>query len=270
MALVALITGASSGIGSEAALLFTKAGYTVYGASRRGTLPALPEGTAGSMLPLAMDVSDDQSVEAGVASILQKEGKIDVLVHAAGNGLAGPIECCTAADAAAQMDVNYFGALRLLNQVLPAMRKRKSGTVVLVGSVGGIFTIPFQTLYSSSKAALAMLSDGLRLELKPYGIRTALIEPGDVNTGFTAARRPVGRTCSAYAEAYARSIGRMVRDEQNGMHPRVVAAAILRAARSKNPPPHTAVGGMYRTFVFFKRLLPARLIEEFLYAMYLK
>jgi len=270
MARVALITGASSGIGSEAAQLFAQRGYTVYGASRRGTVPALPEGAAGRLLPLKMDITDDKSVELGVGRVLQEEGRIDVLVHAAGNGLCGPIECCTAEDARAQMDVNYFGALRLLNAVLPDMRERRSGRVVLVGSVGGVFAIPFQTLYSSSKAALAMLSDGLRLELKPFGIKAALVEPGDVKTGFTAARRPVERACPAYEESCGRAVARMERDEENGMHPRLVAQAILRAAEKKDPRAHNTVGGTYRAFVFLKRIIPARWTEALLYGMYLK
>lgn len=266
---VALVTGASSGIGRETALLFAMNGYTVYGASRRGTLPELPAGAPGVLHAVSMDVTDEASVRQGVETICAAEGRVDVLVHAAGNGLSGPAECCTAQDAQRQMDVNYYGALRLLNAILPGMRARRQGIVLLVGSVGGIFAIPFQTLYSSSKAALAMLSDGLRLELRPYGVHAALIEPGDVKTGFTDARKPVANACNSYHESYERAISRMVRDEENGMHPRSVAAAILRAAQKKNPKAHSVVGGAYRAFVFLKRILPVRLTEALLYKMYL-
>lgn len=269
---VALITGASSGIGAETARLFANAGYTVYAASRRGTLPeGFPDAAALAIHPLVMDIASEESVQAGAARIAAEQGGVDVLVHAAGNGLSGPIECCTAADAAAQMDINYFGALRLINAVLPGMRSRGRGLLLLVGSVGGEFSIPYQTLYSASKAALAMLADGLRLELRPFGVHAALVAPGDVRTGFTAARRDVPGGCpEAYAPYMRRAVSQMEKDEQNGMPPEAVAAAILRMAKRPYPPPRRVAGGMYALFVFLKRLLPARLVERLLYIMYLK
>lgn len=267
---VVLITGASSGIGAEAARLFAQNGYTVYGASRRGTLPeeAMP---GGALHALCMDVASGDSVRAGVEAILAAEGRLDILIHAAGNGLSGPIECSTAEDAAQQMDINYFGALRLLNAALPGMRERGCGLVLLIGSVGGEFSIPFQTLYSSSKAALAMLCDGLRMELVPFGVHAALVEPGDVKTGFTAARRGVAENCpTEYQEPMRRAITRMERDEQGGMPPEMVARALLKLANTKKPRPHKIVGGLYALFVFCKRLLPYALIEKLLYRMYCK
>ena len=270
MTKIALITGASSGIGAQAALLFAQKGYTVYGASRSGRLPALPEDAMGQLFPLAMDVTDASSVGEGVAQVLRTEGCIDVLVHAAGNGISGPLECCTAEDAQRQMDVNFYGAIRMVNAVVPSMREKGSGHVLLVGSVGGVFAVPFQGLYSSSKAALAIYCEGLRMELKPFGVKAALIEPGDVSTGFTDARVPVAGMCEAYETACTRAISRMEKDEQNGMHPRVVANAIFRVAQKKHSRAHTVVGGVYRVFVFLKRLLPYGLVEKLLYAMYLK
>lgn len=270
MTKIALITGASSGIGAQAALLFAQKGYTVYGASRSGKLPALPEDAMGQLLPLAMDVTDASSVEDGVAQVIRTEGCIDVLIHAAGNGISGPLECCTAEDAQRQMDVNFYGAIRMVNAAVPSMREKGSGHVLLVGSVGGVFAVPFQGLYSSSKAALAIYCEGLRMELKPFGVKAALIEPGDVSTGFTDARAPIDRMCAAYEKACTRAISRMEKDEQNGMHPRVVANAIFRIAQKKHPRAHTVVGGVYRVFVFLKRLLPYGLVEKLLYVMYLK
>lgn len=263
---VVLVTGASSGIGASTALLFAQNGYIVYGASRRGTLP---EGAPENLHPLVMDVSSDESVHAGVQAIEKAEGRLDILVHAAGNGICGPAESCSAEDAQAQMDVNYYGAIRLVNAVLPQMRERKQGIVILIGSVGGIFPIPFQTLYSSSKAALTMLALGLRMELKPYGVRAALIEPGDVRTGFTDARRYTDNEYPAYAEDCQRAISRMEKDERNGMPPIAVAKAVYSTAQRKNPRARRAVGGVYRVFVFLKRLLPERLVETLLYKMYL-
>jgi NAD(P)-dependent dehydrogenase (short-subunit alcohol dehydrogenase family) len=269
---IVLVTGASSGIGAATALLFAEQGAVVYCASRRGLLPGQgATGLAGVLHPLAMDLTSDAAAAAGVEDILRREGRLDVLVHAAGDGLAGPVEVSAAEDAARQMDVNYFGALRLLGAALPAMRKQGEGRVILVGSVGGIFSLPFQTLYSSSKAALTMLSDGLRLELRPFNIQSTVILPGDVKTGFTAARRNVRTPCpEAYQAAMQRAISTMERDEQGGMGPEKIARAILQTAEAKRPPARVVVGGSYRALVFLSRLLPHALVEKLIYLTYLK
>ncbi|MDR2759977.1 MAG: SDR family NAD(P)-dependent oxidoreductase [Spirochaetaceae bacterium] len=274
---VVLVTGASSGIGAAAALLFAERGSTVYCASRRGILPGQspnPDsgpGQAGILYPLSMDLTSDAAVTAGVEAILRREGRLDVLVHAAGDGLAGPIEVSAAEDAARQMDVNYFGALRLLGAALPAMRKQGEGRIILVGSVGGIFSIPFQTLYSSSKAALTMLSDGLRLELRPFNIQCSVILPGDVKTGFTAARRYVRTPCpEAYQQAMKRAISVMERDEQGGMGPEKAARVIVKTAEANRPRARLVVGGGYRVLVMLNRLLPYSIVEKLIRLTYLK
>ncbi|MFP3090164.1 SDR family NAD(P)-dependent oxidoreductase [Treponema sp. TIM-1] len=277
---VVLVTGASSGIGAAAALLFAERGAAVYCASRRGILPGQatktprdsgPGQQAGVLHPLSMDLTSDAAVAAGVEEILRREGRLDVLVHAAGDGLAGPVEVSAAEDAARQMGVNYFGALRLLGAALPAMRKQGEGRIILVGSVGGIFSLPFQTLYSSSKAALTMLSDGLRLELKPFNIQSSVILPGDVKTGFTAARRNVRTPCpEAYRQAMEQAISTMERDEQGGMAPEKVAQAIVKTAEAKHPRARLVVGGSYQALVVLSRLLPYSLVEKLIYLTYLK
>jgi NAD(P)-dependent dehydrogenase (short-subunit alcohol dehydrogenase family) len=267
---VVLITGASSGIGAAAASLFSAEGYTVYGASRRGVIPPVG-GASTAPVPraLVMDLTRDDSVTAGVAEILRKEGRLDILVHAAGDGLAGPIEVSTPEDARRQMDVNYFGALRLLNAALPVMRNQREGRVILIGSVGGIFSIPFQTLYSSSKAALTMLSDGLRLELKPFNIQSTVILPGDVRTGFTQARRPVKNPCpEVYEAAMKKAVSRMEQDEQNGMAPLAVARLILKAAQSRRPKAHIVPGLVARLQVFVNRALPYAAVEWLIRQIY--
>jgi NAD(P)-dependent dehydrogenase (short-subunit alcohol dehydrogenase family) len=218
-----------------------------------------------------MDLSDTASVAAGIGEILRREGTLDILVHAAGDGLAGPAEACAAEDARRQMEVNYFGALRLLGAALPAMRERRRGLVILVGSVAGIFSIPFQTLYSSSKAALAMLGEGLRLELRPFNVHCSLILPGDVKTGFTGARRNIAAPCpEAYRRAMEGAVAVMERDEQRGMAAETAARAIAGTARKKRPPARRVVGGPYRLFVFLNRLLPYFIVEKLLAATYLK
>jgi NAD(P)-dependent dehydrogenase (short-subunit alcohol dehydrogenase family) len=270
---VVLVIGASSGIGAAAASLLAGKGYTVYGASRRGVIPHTGGKTAfpgSEPRPLIMDVTREDSVTAGVAEVLRNEGRLDILIHAAGDGLYGPIEVSAAEDARRQMDVNYFGALRLLNVTLPVMRKQGKGLVILVGSVGGIFSIPYQTLYSSSKAALAMLGDGLRLELKPFNIQSVVILPGDVRTGFTRARRPVQNPCpEVYRAAMDKAVSRMEKDEQNGMDPFNAARFILKAVQSRRPRARMVAGTVSRFQVFMNRVLPHAAVEWLIRQIYL-
>jgi short-subunit dehydrogenase len=265
---IALVTGASSGIGAASAFLLAKNGCRVYGASRRGRVPGSDSGLE-NLFPLVMDIADEESAARGVETVFEKEGRLDILVHAAGNGLAGPVETSAASDAAAQMDVHYFGALRLLNRILPQMRRQREGRIVLVGSVAGIFSIPFQTLYSSSKAALAMLAEGIRLEMKPFNVSCTIIMPGDVQTGFTACRRRL--SCpEELLPAMNHALGIMEADEAKGMSSEKVARQILKAVQKKKPPAHITVGGVYRLFVLLRKLLPYGLTEKLLYSFYLR
>ncbi len=262
---VALIIGASSGIGAVTAPLFEKGGYTVYAASRRAKAPY----ESPSLIPLKMDVTNEQSVISGVSSILEAKGRIDVLVYAAGNGIAGPVEGTSVEDALSQFDVNFFGCLKALNAVLPHMRKVRRGSIVLIGSVGGRVTVPFQTLYSSSKAALAALSDGLRAELKQFNINVTLVEPGDVNTAFPDARRVLNAE-DEYKAEFKSALYNMEHDERTGMKPEVVAKAIYKAAEKANPPSRKVVDFGYRVLTFLLRLIPACLVERIVRSMYIR
>ena len=266
---VVLVTGASSGIGFETAHSLGVLGFTVYGASRRGG-ENVSYGK-GSVTMLQMDVTDDDSVKNAVDSILEKEGRIDILINCAGIGIAGAVEDCSGADALKQMDVNYVGALRCIGAVLKNMRERKSGLIINIGSVGGIFSIPFQTLYRSSKFALEALTEGLRIEIKPFNVKAALVEPGDVKTAFTSSRiYAEGCKKTAYGTCFTQSVKQMEHDEQNCLPPNAVVKAILKTIRTKNPPVRRTVGAVYSIFVFLKRLLPSRLVIALLEMMYPK
>ena len=267
---VALITGATSGIGRATAQLLAKEGFRVYGGSRHADgREEFPGG--GFIQMLMLDVTDEKSVSSAVEQVMQSEGHVDILLNAAGIGIAGAVEDCTAEDAYRQMNTNYLGVVRMLNAVLPIMRAQKRGIVVNIGSVGGIYSIPFQTLYSSSKFAVEALTEGLRMELTGTGVKAALVEPGDVKTGFTAARIYAPRCKNSdYMDPMGRAVGQMIRDETNGMPPEDVARLIAKIIAAKNPPVRRITKFPYQVMVFLKRLLPAALVEKVLTMMYVK
>lgn len=196
---VYLVTGASSGIGRDIACTLAQQGAIVYGAARRRPAP-YAAGT-GKFYPLEMDVTKDDSVSAGVAEILSAQGRIDGLINCAGSGIAGALEDCTGDETLRQLDVNTVGPLRTARAVLPGMRAKKSGVIINIGSIGGDYALPFQGLYSMSKAALRKGTECLRLELRQYGVQAAVIEPGDLKTGFTAARTLSAATTGCHPQS---------------------------------------------------------------------
>jgi NAD(P)-dependent dehydrogenase (short-subunit alcohol dehydrogenase family) len=251
-----LITGASAGIGWACADVLHSAGWAVTGASRRGTAPA---GCTG----LVMDVDDDESVRAGVAGLLERRGRIDALVTAAGWGLAGAAEQCTVAEAKAQLETNFWGSVRVVQEVLPAMRASGGGRIVLVSSLGGLIGIPFQAFYTASKFALEGYGEALGYEVAPFGVQVTLVEPGNIRTEFTASRRPAAAAADPpYASAFAKALAVMERDETNGPPAAVVAAAVRRVLESANPPRRVSAGKPgERMGLLAKRLLPFRLFQ---------
>lgn len=253
---VVLITGASSGIGRACAEHLHAAGYRVYGASRRST-------PTSAYRSLSIDITDHGQVEQGVATILREAGAIDVLVNCAGSGIAGPVEETPLADAQAQLDVNFFGAVRVTKAVLPGMRERRDGCIVNVSSLMGLVALPFQAYYSASKFALEGWSEALRMEVAPFGIRVALIEPGDFRTGFTdAARRTGAATGSPYEAACTRAIETMEKSERGGAEPRQVAVLLHKIVKARSPRLRYAVGPWYQCWgVAARHVLPARLFE---------
>ena len=265
---IVLVTGASSGIGRATAVRFAQAGHIVYGTSRKASLPVSE--SAEPVIMLQMDVCVEDSVERAVRTIVGRHGRLDILIANAGTGFAGAVEDMTVAQAKEQFETNYFGALRTLRAVLPLMRAQKSGCIMGVSSVAARLPIPFQAGYSATKAALEATMIALRGEVKPYGIRVSLVEPGDTRTGFTDARIRTETTTSGsvYQERFVRSLNRMERDERNGVSPEKVARVLFRVASQKKPPVRVAVGADYRLLLLLRRLLPDRLVQWILERMY--
>ena len=252
---VALVTGASAGIGRACADHLHRAGWVTVGASRRGT-------TADGCTGLVMDVDDDASVRDGVRHVLDAHGRIDALVAAAGWGVAGPVEHTTVGEARAQLETNFWGCVRAVQAVLPVMRAQRGGRVVLISSIVGVIGIPFQAFYSASKFALEGLGEALAYEVAPFGIHVTLVQPGNVRTEFTARRHMAAGGDAAYDAAVARAVGAMERDERNGVPPEDVAALVRRILDARQPPRRVSVGkASERVGLLAKRLLPYRVFE---------
>jgi len=184
---VVLITGASSGIGKTCATRLHERGYQVYGTSRSAPAPGAGKQSSFQMPPfpykmLRMDVNDDKSVQDGVGAVLADAGRIDAAVNCAGFGIAGAVEDTSTEEAKAQLETNFFGTLRVCRAVLPIMREQGSGAIVNISSIAGLIGIPYQAMYSASKFAIEGMTEALRLEVKPFGIRVCLIEPGDLKS----------------------------------------------------------------------------------------
>ena len=260
---VALVTGASSGIGLATARALAAEGYTVYGISRH-----IKEGEP--FRALSCDVTDREAVSACVLRVVQEAGRIDLLVNSAGMGISGSVENTSAESMERIFRVNVFGTDTVCRAVLPVMRAQGGGCIVNLGSIAGELPIPFQTFYSATKSAIGSYSRALAMEVKPFGVRVSCVLPGDTRTGFTAARVKNPADDESYGERIARSVSRMEHDETHGMSAEAVARVILKTAKRKHPAPTVTVGATYRFLLVLSKFLPRRLGDAILCRMYAK
>ena len=253
MSKVALVTGASRGIGLAVSKKLARMGYTVYGAARA---PFLQEGINGVQL----DVTKPEQIEQVVESIIAKEGRLDLLVNNAGMGISGAVEKTPDEEARYIFDVNLFGPFFMIKKCLPYLRESR-GRIINISSVASHLCIPFQAFYSSTKAALETLSYALMPEIAPFGVKITNILPGDTRTGFTDARKKsFEKDDPVYGDRIWRSVSVMEKDERGGMSPDKVANTIAKTLKKKNPPALKTVGFQYKLFVFLNRLLPKKLV----------
>ncbi|MEZ4357689.1 MAG: SDR family oxidoreductase [Eubacteriales bacterium] len=261
---VVLVTGASSGIGKATAKKLLELGFIVYGTSRNPSLNN--EG----IKMLKMDINDEESISSAVDSIISEHGHISILINCAGNGIAGALEDMTLNEISYQMQTNFFGTLNVIRAVLPYMRENGKGLIVNTGSVAGDIAIPYQSIYSASKAALTSVTQSLRLEVKSFGIKCSIIQPGDTKTGFTKSRKFIKNIyTSAYKTEAERAIYSMVRDELNGKPPETVSNTIIKIIKKRNPRAVYTVCFEYKLLVFLKAILPNSVLEFVLNRMYL-
>jgi short-subunit dehydrogenase len=263
---VALVTGASSGIGADAALRLKEAGYTVYGAARRTErMSGLQD--AGVEV-LSLDVTDDDSIRTAVDAIIHQSGRIDLLVNNAGYGSYGSIEDVPMDEARAQTDVNVFGLARLTQLVLPHMRAQRSGTIINISSMGGKFVTPLGGWYHASKYAVEALSDALRMETAQFGINVVVIEPGSIRTEWGAiAAQNLEETSgkgaySTLADGAARALAASSQpNARMTSAPSVIGKTIVKIAKARRPRTRYRVGFGARPMVFARWLLPDRAFD---------
>ena len=258
--MIVFITGISSGFGLETARLLSEEGHTVYGTVRREVEP-LPK-----VHYLCADVRDREAVAEAVRQIVEKEGRIDVLVSNAGLGIGGPLEFATEEEICLQMDTNFKGLVHCVDAVLPYMRRQGNGKVIVLSSIGGLMGLPFQGFYSASKFAIEGYCEALRLEIKSMGIKVVVVRPGDFATGFTGSRKKVADEAALQAyPVYRAAIEKVEHDENGGLKPIVLARKISRIIRKKNPRNSYVVASLVQKLsVVLKRVLPAKWFDAIL------
>jgi len=265
-----LVTGAGGGFGRAIAERLARSGDRVVGTVRsperaaRLTEEARAAGLELTLLPLEIT---DAAQAGALAKRLEAQGGLDLLVHNAGFGVFGAVEGVDGESAGRQFAVNLLGPLELTRALLPGLRRRR-GRVVWIGSLAGRFALPFQAHYSASKAAVAALSDAMRIELAPLGVSVSCVEPGDFATGFTDARQRPLADDSPYADRLARCLDAVEQQERGGGDPAWVARAVERLSRMRRPPARLPVGRWARTMCLLGRLLPDRAREALVRQLY--
>lgn len=260
---VAIVTGGTSGIGRATALALREGGWTVYELSRRAEgMPDIPH--------IVADITREETLRAAVDQVMAAEGRIDLVVNNAGFGISGAIEFTDTQEAQRLFDTLFFGMVRMNRCVIPILRQQGRGRIVNISSVAAPVPIPFQAYYSAGKAAINAYTMALANELRPFGITVCAVQPGDIHTGFTAARVKTMEGDDAYGGRIGRSVQRMEHDEQNGMDPAKAGAFIARVAMKRRPKPIYTIRLDYQFFVFLTRILPGRTLNWLIGLLYAK
>jgi len=256
--LVVLITGASSGVGQCTARLLSQRGYTVFGTSRnRVSADRIP-----AVEMLVLDVRADDSVRACVDSVVNRSGRVDVLINNAGYELAGALEELSSAEARAQFETNFFGVIRMVNAVLPLMRQQKRGHIINVSSLTGLSAIPFLGMYSASKFALEGYTEALRHEVKPFNIHVSLTEAGFLRTPMMTNRQHGAQRMTEYDPWRQRALSAIRASEEKASSADVVADTLLEIISSSSPRLRYLIGQQAKSVTRLRRFLPAGMFEQ--------
>ena len=262
---VILLTGASSGIGYQTVESLAKEGHIVYGAARR--IEKMEDLKQFGVKSMYLDVNDENSIKNAVDTIIRNEGRIDVLINNAGYGSFGAVEDVDISEAKMQFEVNLFGLARLVQLVLPYMRKQKSGRIINVSSMGGRLTTYFGAWYHATKYALEAFSDALRMEVSDFGIDVSLIEPGGIKTdwGIIAADKLENSAKGGAYEKEAMKTAKGMKKQYSGnllSNPIVITKAISKAVNSNRPKARYLIGFMAKPLVFLHTILPAKVFDK--------
>lgn len=258
---VVLITGASSGIGKAIGEFLHHKNFIVYGTSRN------PLAIKNTIFPLIqLDVRDSKSIQTAVSEVILKSGRLDVVINNAGVGITGPLEEIPMAEIKNNFETNLFGPIEVMKAVLPQMRKQQQGLIINITSIAGYMGLPFRSVYSSSKGALELITEALRMEVKSFGIQITNVAPGDFATNIAAGRyhAPVVKN-SAYEKIYSETLKEMDLHVDSGSNPNLMAEAIYEIIKTPNPKIHYKVGAFLQKFsIVLKRILPDKVYEKML------
>ncbi len=246
MTKIVLLTGVSGGLGSAIAKKLSSKGYKVYGTSRNPI-----ESTNQDFIPVQMDLTDSASISRVVKNLIAKEKKIDILINNAGIGITGSIEETSLEAVRLAFETNFFGTMQLIQEVLPHMRKQKSGTLINISSIAGYTGLPYRGIYSATKAAVMRITEALSAEVKSFGIRIIDIAPGDFNTDIAKGRiYAENKKESPYFKDYERVLKMMDEEVESGLNPKVLGNKIDRILNLKTPKLKYNIG------IFMQRLTP--------------
>ena len=255
---IAIVTGASSGIGAATAELLANSGYMVYGTSRK-----VSQATQRSYQMIALDVNSEASIEAALKEIIRMEGRIDLVVNNAGFGVApGGAEESSIEQSKMMFDTNFFGIVRMTRAVVPYMRKQGEGRIINIGSILGLIPAPYMATYAATKHAVEGFSESLDHELRTRGIRVSVVEPGYTNTQFEANAPEVDAKLDEYNIA-RKALAKLIKlAVAGGDDPKVVANVVLKAANAKHPKLRYAAGKLACRLSFLRRFAPAALVDS--------
>jgi len=263
---VILITGISSGFGKETSRLLAERGHSVYGTVRKSC-----EADKGVNVVM-MDLTDIVSIMRAVSEVVEREGRIDVLINNAGMHTGGAVETTSAETIRLQMETSFTGMVNLTREVLLVMRRNGGGTVINISSIGGLMGLPFQGFYSAAKFAVEGFSEALRMEVSGFNIRVVVINPGDFHTNNSANRRnfmaPTGPD-DPYERQFRESVAIIERDEANGWHPAVLAKKVADIIEVRNPRHRYIIASFdQKLAVVLKKILPGKIFSAILASHY--
>jgi NAD(P)-dependent dehydrogenase (short-subunit alcohol dehydrogenase family) len=266
MSKVVFISGISSGFGMATAGLLARNGYRVYGTIRSGT------GTLEGVNYLAMDLTDIDSIRSAVKQVLDREGRIDILINNAGMHTGGPAETMPLEYGRLQIETNLLGSISLTREVLPSMRERHQGKIINISSIGGIMGLPYQAFYSAAKFATEGFSESLRLEVKRFGINVVLVNPGDFCTNNTSARKNYLGSAGEgdpYNIPFNSALRIIENNETGGLKPEILARKMLRIVASGKPKNRYIIATPEQKFsVLLKRILPGKWFDRIIMSYY--